>query len=206
MLKIWGRDTSSNVQKVLWICHELNINFERVDVGGPFGGLDNIEFVKLNPHSKIPVINDNGYVLYESHAILRYLNSKYGKNRFSSDDVKEQSIIDKYMDWVHTELSAYMIPVLIGLIRTPEEKRNFEVINENNLKSENLWEILNFHLNDNKWISRNNFSLADICCGVWAWRRYNLDTRKKDLKNIDRWFKELKQRDSFIKIVMKPLS
>ncbi|MBL41441.1 MAG: glutathione S-transferase [Rhodospirillaceae bacterium] len=206
MLKIWGRDTSSNVQKVLWMCEELKLNFKRIDAGGPFGGLKDTEFVKLNPHSKIPVINDDGYILYESHAIIRYLNSKYGNNKFCSDKPNEQAIIDQFMDWVHTEISTYMIPILIGLVRTPEEKRNIEKINENNDKSENLWQVLDDHLNNYKWISQNYFSLADICCGVWVWRRYNLDIRKKDLKNIDKWFENLKQRDSFKKIVMKPLS
>lgn len=206
MLKIWGRDTSSNVQKVLWTCEELNINYERIDKGGPFGGLENNEFKKLNPHSKIPVISDDGYVIYESHAIIRYLNSKFGKNIFCSENVKKQAIIDKYMDWIHTELSTYMIPVLIGLIRTQEEKRDINSINENNKKSETLWEYLNSHLNNNKWISHDIFSLADICCGVWVWRRYNLNTEKRNLKNIDRWFEQLKNRDSYKKIVMNPLS
>ena len=99
-----------------------------------------------------------------------------------------------------------MIPVLIGLIRTLPEERDLNSINENNLKAEILWSILDDHLKNHKWISSNNFSIADICCGVWVWRRYELDTKKNNLKNIDRWFNDLKERSSYRKIVMKPLS
>ena len=125
MIKIWGRDTSSNVQKVLWTSKELGIDYQRIDVGGKFGGLNNLDFVNKNPHSKIPVIDDQGFVLFESHAICRYLINKYDKsNLIKTDNTSEIAIIDQFVDWVHTELSIHMIPVLIGLIRTPKEKRN----------------------------------------------------------------------------------
>ncbi|MEE8444139.1 MAG: glutathione S-transferase, partial [Alphaproteobacteria bacterium] len=47
MLKILGRATSSNVQKVLWCCGELGLAFEREDIGGPFGGNDKPEYLAL---------------------------------------------------------------------------------------------------------------------------------------------------------------
>ncbi len=206
MLKIWGRDTSSNVQKVLWTCEELSLNYERINVGGPYGGLESKEFKDLNPHSKIPVINDNGFILYESHAIIRYLAMEYGKEKLTLDISTEQGVVDQYIDWVHTELTKYMIPILIGLIRTEPKKRDMDSIIKNNTESEKQWELLDKHLEKTKWISNSNFSLADICCGVWVWRRYNLDTEKKNLNNIDRWFEDLKKRTSYKKIVMKPLS
>ena len=62
MLKVLGRDTSSNVMKVLWACAELGLEFEREDVGGEFGGNDTPEFEVLNPNGLVPVIIDSGFV------------------------------------------------------------------------------------------------------------------------------------------------
>jgi glutathione S-transferase len=73
MLKIWGRTTSSNVQKVLWCCAELGIEYERVDLGGPFGGNRDPEYLAMNPNGRVPTISDDGLILWESNTICRYL-------------------------------------------------------------------------------------------------------------------------------------
>ena len=72
MLKIWGRKTSSNVQKVLWCCGELDIPFERADLGGEFGGNREQPYLGLTPNGVIPTIEDGEFVLWESNSILRY--------------------------------------------------------------------------------------------------------------------------------------
>src|SRR5207237_9758255 len=71
MLKIWGRTTSSNVQKVLWCCAELGLEYERVDLGGPFGGNQDPEYLAMNPNGRVPTINDDGLILWESNTICR---------------------------------------------------------------------------------------------------------------------------------------
>ena len=63
MLKILGRSSSSNVQKVVWLCGELEIPFERIDIGGPFGGNDQPEYLSLNPNGVVPTIDDEGFIL-----------------------------------------------------------------------------------------------------------------------------------------------
>ena len=77
MLKIYGRATSYNVQKVMWLVAELGLPHQRIDVGGKFGGLDTPEFLAMNPNGKIPVIDDGGVIVWESNAIVRYLAAKY---------------------------------------------------------------------------------------------------------------------------------
>ena len=63
MLKLWGRLSSLNVQKVVWCAGELGVPIERIDAGGSFGGLDTAESLRRNPNRKIPVIDDDGFVL-----------------------------------------------------------------------------------------------------------------------------------------------
>src|SRR5262245_62964304 len=104
MLKVWGRRSSFNVQKVMWLVGELGLPHAHIPAGGSFGGLDTPEFRAMNPHGRVPVIDDAGVVVWESHAVLRYLAARYGRPRFWSDDPAARSHADRWMDWSQTRL------------------------------------------------------------------------------------------------------
>jgi len=126
MLTIWGRRSSFNVQKVMWLVGELRIEHRRIDAGGQFGGLDTHEFKRMNPHGRVPVIDDNGTVVWESHAILRYLAARYGPSQFWSEDASERSQVDRWMGWAQTALQPdFLMGVFWGFYRTPETQRNW---------------------------------------------------------------------------------
>jgi len=99
MLKLWGRVNSSNVKKVRWTCAELDIPYERVDAGLHFGVVNSDEYRAMNPNGMIPVIDDDGFVLWESNAIVRYLCAKYPKAPFWPDDLHVRGAADRWMDF-----------------------------------------------------------------------------------------------------------
>ena len=124
MLKIWGRATSSNVQKVLWCCGELGIPFERVDVGGPFGGNQDPEYLALNPNGLVPTVQDGELVLWESNTICRYLATTHRAERLYPVAPAGRALVERWMDWQLSTLGAPMGALLYGLIRSkPEESR-----------------------------------------------------------------------------------
>src|SRR4051812_25926830 len=98
MLKVWGRRSSFNVQKVMWLVGELELEHRHVPLGGDFGGLRDPAFLAMNPHGLIPVIDDEGVVVWESQAILRYLAARYGQGRFWSDDAAERARWDAWLE------------------------------------------------------------------------------------------------------------
>ena len=125
MLKIWGRRSSFNVQKVLWLADELGLPHEHIDAGGRFGGLDAPGFLAMNPHGKVPVIDDDGTIVWESHAILRYLAARHGGARWWPDDPAERSLAERWMDWSATTLQPdFLMGVFWGFYRTPEAQRD----------------------------------------------------------------------------------
>jgi hypothetical protein len=71
MLKIWGRDNSVNVQKALWCCEEMGVQYQRIDAGGTFGIVNTQQYRALNPNGRVPTIDDDGFILSES-TIVRY--------------------------------------------------------------------------------------------------------------------------------------
>src|SRR5258708_7920388 len=129
MLRIWGRRSSINVQKVMWAVGELGLAHERIDAGGPFGGLDTDEFGAMNPNRRVPVIDDGGTVVWESHAIVRYLAEKYGAGLLAPADLSLRAQSDMWMDWTVADLQpAFIGGVFWNFYRTPEAERNWQVI------------------------------------------------------------------------------
>ena len=104
MLKIWGRKNSINVMKVLWACDELGLAFDRVDLGGAFGGTQEPEYLARNPNARVPTIEDKGLVLWESNAIVRYLAVTYGNPGLLPADTQSRWIAEQWMDWQQTTL------------------------------------------------------------------------------------------------------
>ena len=95
MLRIWGRTNSINVQKVMWAVGELGLAHERIDAGGAFGGLDTAEYGAMNPNRKVPTIDDDGEVLWESNACVRYLAARYGAGSLWAEDPAERARADR---------------------------------------------------------------------------------------------------------------
>ena len=124
MLKVWGRRSSFNVQKVLWLVGELGLAHAHIPAGGDFGRLDEPSFRALNPHGRVPVIEDGDLAVWESHAILRYLAARYDRSGLWSADPAERARVDSWMDWAQSTLQPdFLMGVFWGYYRTPESQR-----------------------------------------------------------------------------------
>lgn len=206
MLKIWGRANSINVQKVFWCCGELGLAFERIDAGMQFGVNNTPEYRAMNPNGLVPTIDDEGFVLWESHAILRYLARKHdGGNLWPSDD-RPAADADRWMDWYNTTLWPDLRPVFWGLIRTSPEKRNMNEIYENVQKLGAHFRIVDAQLKDRDYIAGRAFTVGDIPLGVAAFRWFNMSIERPALANVERWYKRLSERRAFQQHCMMPLT
>jgi glutathione S-transferase len=114
MLRILGRTNSFNVRKVLWLCAELGVPYEREDYGRGFRPCTEPEFLKLNPVAQIPVVIDGDLVMRESNAILRYLAAKHGATQFYPTDLAARFRVEQWMDWVAYDLTHAMRGAFLG--------------------------------------------------------------------------------------------
>lgn len=206
MLKIWGRNNSINVQKVLWCCGELGLAFDRIDAGMQFGVNNTPEYRALNPNGLVPTIDDDGFVLWESHAIVRYLARKHGSGKLWPSDDRAAADADRWMDWVNTTLWQNLRPVFWGLVRTPAEKRNMREIEENVQKLGTQLRVVDTQLAKRDYIAGNALSMGDIPLGVCAFRWFNMPIERPALPNLERWYASLTQRAAFREHCMLPLT
>ena len=206
MLKVWGRVNSVNVQKVLWALAELNLPCERTDAGMQFGVVNEAFYKRMNPNSRIPTIDDDGFILWESNAIVRYLGAKHGMGGLWPTDLRQRADADRWMDWASTTLSAAMHPVFWGLIRTPPEKRDMAAIEAANEALGETFGALEQGLEGRKYAAGSNFTMGDIPVGAYAWRWFSLPVPRPKLKNVEAWYARLQERSAYRTHVMLPLS
>ncbi|HUO92859.1 MAG TPA: glutathione S-transferase family protein [Rhizomicrobium sp.] len=205
MLRIWGRANSVNVQKVMWAVAELGLAHERIDAGGSFGGLDTEEFGDLNPNRRVPVIDDNGTVVWESHAILRYLATKYGAGSLAPEDPGARARSDMWTDWVLADLQpVFHGGVFWGFYRTPEEQRNWQQIRQGIARTAILLRMLDRHLAGRDFIAGSTLTFGDIPAGAQLYRYYSLDIDRPELPNVEAWYARLQEREAYRTHVMVP--
>jgi len=206
MLKIWGRKNSINVQKVLWCCAELNIEYERIDAGMQFGVNNTPEFKMLNPNGLVPLINDDGFVLWESHAIVRYLARKHGLGTLCPADPCAAADADRWMEWYSTTLWNHMKPVFWNLVRTPPEKRNLTEVEDNRQKLAGYLAMADAHLGQRDYLAGVQFTMGDIPLAVLAHRWFNLPIERPALPHYERWFRTVAARPAFQQHCAAPLT
>jgi glutathione S-transferase len=150
MLRIWGRLSSINVQKVVWCADELGLPYERTEAGGTFGVVDTPQYLAMNPNGLVPLIEDEGFVLWESNAIVKYLCAKHSPGNLSPTDPHEYADADRWISWQGTTLWPPMREVLLKLVRMPEDKRDPKRIAELVATVTEHWEVLNGRLEGRK--------------------------------------------------------
>ena len=205
MLKIWGRLSSVNVQKVMWAVRELALPHERIEAGGQFGQVDTPEYLRMNPNRLVPVIDDGGFVLWESNAIVRYLGSRYGEGPLWPADPCTRGDADRWMDWQTTAWQPSMLPAFLGLIRTPEEKRDRAAIEASTALSNAKALMLEQTLQDREFVTGKHFTMGDIvlCCAAHRW--LGLPMERPATPALSAWYRRLMMRPAVQGILTLPL-
>jgi glutathione S-transferase len=206
VLKVWGRVNSINVQKVLWVLEELKVPYERVDAGMAFGVVNEAFYKKMNPNARVPTIDDDGFVLWESNVIVRYLAAKHGAGALYPSELRARAESERWMDWASFHVSSAMGPAFLGLIRTPADKRNLAQIDAAAEATAQQFQVLEQSLEGRNYVAGPSFTMGDIVVGVNVYRWYALDVKRPHVPRIEAYHERLKQRPAFRKHVMQPLS
>jgi glutathione S-transferase len=206
MLTVWGRKSSFNVQKVLWLVGELGIAHEHVPAGGDSGGLDAPGFLAMNPHGRVPVVRDGATVVWESHAILRYLAARHGgRGRFWADDPAERSQADRWMDWSQASLQPdFLVGVFWGFFRTPEHLRDGPAVAAKVARCAGHARLLDRVLADRPYLGGAEPTLADIPAGTVLYRYFGLEVERPSVPNVEAWYRRLQERPAYRQHVMVP--
>jgi glutathione S-transferase len=193
-LKVWGRRTSSNVQKVLWGCEELGLPFERIDLGGPFGGNDEPAYREMHPHGRIPTLKDGETVIWESNTILRYLCMKYDGGHLYPSAAVQRSEVERWMDWQIAGLAPQMHILQMAYLKNPNEKPDRAAVDAVSVQ----WSAVEKFMSSRAYLADETLTLADICNGVLFHRWLGYPIERPSMPKLESWYRRLAARRGFI--------
>ena len=205
---IWGRANSVNVQKVLWCLHELDLAYERIDAGMAYGKNREAEYLAMNPNGRVPTLVDGDFVLWESNSIMRYFVLAYRpQSSLYPQAPRVRASVDRWLDWTLSTLQPVDRPVFWALVRTPVEERDRGAIQKNADAEAAQWHVVDSYLATRRFISGDEFTLADITLGAYARRWFGVEgITKPTFSHIERWFAELSTRPGFLRYIAPPMS
>lgn len=204
--RLWGRTSSGNVQKAIWALEELALPYEHVEAGGAHGIVGEARYLAMNPNGLVPTLEEDGFILWESNAILRYLAHAHGGVLALPDDAQARARIDQWLDWQATAFTPAMRDAFLQLVRVPEDKRDARAIEASRAAGERCAALLDRHLADSPFVAGERFSIADIAVGCAGHRWLILPMEKEERPNIVRWRDALAQRPAGAPVLALPLT
>jgi glutathione S-transferase len=198
MLKIYGRANSINVRKVLWLCGEIGLPFEREDWGRGFRPTSEPSFVKVSSFGVVPVIDDDGFVLRESNTIIRYLAEKHGRTDLYPRDLRRRATVESWMDWASTDLYQGVRPVFLGLTVKMAPFTEPKSIEAGIAEWTRQMQLLDAHLAaSGPYMTGANFTLADIPAGLVVNRWFSIPFERPALPAVSGYYDRLTDREPY---------
>jgi glutathione S-transferase len=198
MLKIWGRKDGSNVIKVMWCLGELGVEYERIDWGGPFGGNDDPDYRRKNPNGRLPTLEEeDGFCLWESGAVIRYLCAKYSMGNLCPEDLRERASVDKWMDWSSLNQAVFNAAYLDHYFRLPEEERSRDAIEKAAARAKPWFDILDNHLSDKAFIGGEQLTMADFPAGSLTHRWMQWTPNRPPHPHLEGYYERLLARPAY---------
>jgi glutathione S-transferase len=194
-LKVLGRVTSINVRKVVWVLDELGAAYEREDWAVGSRDPNVPEFLGLNPNATVPVIVDDGFVLWESNVIMRYFVEKDGRGALLPSLIRHRAIVEQWLQWQATELNPPWRYAFNALRRKREGYTDETKIADSIAKWSAKMAILEARLQQaGEFVAREKFSLADVALGLSVHRWFETEFDRPDLPLARAYYERLKRR------------
>jgi glutathione S-transferase len=204
MLQVLGRCSSINVRKVLWTCDEIGLPFTREDWGLGFRSTQAPEFLALNPNALVPVIDDDGFVLWESNAICRYLAVRHGRSELLPTDPQARARVEQWMDWQAGELNNSWRYAFMALSRKSPAHTDATAIAASRHNWNRHMQILDGQLDKTgAYAAGRAFTLADIGLGLSVHRWLMTPIERPELAAVGAYVDRLRQRPGFVQHASK---
>jgi glutathione S-transferase len=196
-ITLWGRESSANVQKARWALAEIGLAYEHIPLGGKHGGNRDPAYLALNPNGLVPTLRDGDLVLWESHAIVRYLAAAYGAGNLWPESPAARAIVDQWTDWTASTFQPAWIAAFWNVVRTPKAERNPAAIAKSLTETERCLSIMDQRLSQSPYLGGEMLTHADLVAGVAMYRWSTMEIDRATHPAVEAWHQRLRQRQAF---------
>jgi glutathione S-transferase len=197
MLRLLGRNTSGNVQKVIFLLEELGTPYTREDYGRQFNNTQDAAYLKLNPNGKVPTLVDGDTVIWESNTILRYLAAKHKKETLYPSELAARTEVERWMDWLLASVNYQYVQVFKDSKKPANERAASFEADAKELAAQLA--ILDGAMAGKVWVAGRDFTIADVALGPIMHRCLDFPIALPALNNLKAWREKLKERPAFRK-------
>lgn len=194
MLKLLGRKTSGNVQKVLFMLEETGMPYERQDFGKQFENTTTAEYRGMNPTSKVPTLVDGDVVIWESNTILRYLAAQ-GAPEMTGKTPAEVTEVERWMDFLLAAVNPGYLAAFKGAKLAEADRPADFAAAVADLHAQ--MSIVDGHLKGRDFIALDRLTLADLALAPILGRCLNFPLDRKPMPELERWFAAISSRPAF---------
>jgi glutathione S-transferase len=194
MIRLLGRSTSGNVQKVIFLLEELGLKYARGDYGRQFNNTNTDAYRKMNPTMKVPTLVDGDMVTWESNTILRYLAALHGP-QLTGATPAEKTQVERWMDWMLAALNAPYLAVFKDAKKPASERSADFTAQSTDLVAQ--LKILDGHIAGKTWFALDRLSLTDIALAPVVKRCLEFPIERPELPELVRWMKAIEARLAF---------
>lgn len=204
MVKIWGRRSSSSAQKVFWTLEELGVDYEQVDAGRSFGVVDTPEYRAKNPNGLVPTLEEaDGFTLYESGAIVRYLAAQHGAPIFWPEDLRVRAEADRWSEWASSTLVPAVNPIFVKLVLQADRPTPAGEVEAQIERAEAAFEVLASRLAENPYAAGRDLTYGDVTLGMIVNRWFSLPIARPSLPVIAAYYERLQTHEAFVRNVVQ---
>jgi glutathione S-transferase len=194
MIRILGRATSGNVQKVLFFLEEIGLKYVREDYGRQFNNTNTDVYRKLNPNMKVPTLVDDDVVMWESNTIVRYLAAIHAPQLIGATPA-EKTFVERWMDWMLASLNAPYLAVFKDAKKpAPERSADFAAQSADLVAQ---LKILDGHITGKQWFALDRFTIAEIALAPVVKRCLEFPIERPDFAELSRWMQAVEARPAF---------
>ena len=197
MIKVWGGKSVANVQKVLWCLAELRIAFEYLGPSGAFSSDCDSSYVESKAKGSVPVMDEDGFVLWEGNAIARYLARKYAAGTLWPADACKAADGERWMDYQLSTVREHIHPILRADLARSE-------IEHHGRQLATAFDPVETALRGRRYLLGDVFTAADIPLGINAYRWFLLDVERPPVPHIEAWLDALRARPAFRETIIPP--
>jgi len=197
MIKVWGGKSVANVQKVFWCLGEIGVGFEYGGPSGAFAAAADARYIASKAPGSVPVMEDDGFVLWEGNAIARYLARKYATGSLWPADLRQAADVERWMDYQLSTVREHIHPILRADL-TPARLAHHA------LQLAIAFDPLEAALASQPYLAGADFTLADIPLGINAYRWFMLEVERPPVPHIEAWYRRLRARPAFVAHVIPP--